>query len=284
MSAALITNGSTVVDTSYTVYDGTPSGNLSTLNRCTDSRSGGPGSSGKQSYSAGLGGAGDAVIINSNSTLALIDSTLGGYFMTLISGDKCVAPTNGSPPANTIFVTKNSDCLLGDGNACPATAGTAPMNVGPGTFDLIDPTIFWPAGGNPDFNDQLWIVEMQWQGTGSGGSFVPNGDFKYVPDPATHGGVITPIADFAQGLPLGANVQEWQQSTSYPYGAYVKHSLRMPGRYFPSRRRIFQYASSTNYTIGDLVIPGSNGDGVTTNTNLCLFKATITGTNFVECS
>lgn len=273
----LINNGATVTDSSYNVYGGVPSPNLSTATRCTDTRSGGTGSGGLQSYASGLGGAGDAVIINTNSTLALVSNGFGGYFVTLISGGTCHAPANGSPPANSVFITKNSDCFLGAGNACPSGAGTGPVNIGPGIFDTGDPKVFW-SNGNNDFSNGLWQVKIVFQGTGSGSSFAPNGDFKYSPDPASNGGVIVPTVDYEFGLPLGAQVLPRGTSTFYPYGAYVSYSLVLQGS--GGTPEVAQYVGTTPtaYSIGDIIVPGTNGDGVTTNPSGCAFKAQVGGT------
>lgn len=248
--SASCNNNATVFDTSYSTpaYGGTPSANLSPITRCTDARSAVDNLN--AAFTAGTGSSGVFENVNANSTIAGITVLGGQHYFTQLSGGACVAPTGA--PANSMFFTKAM-------NSVNPGSNSSTEDFGGGSFDATNPLLWWSGNTGSDIIVPTQVLKYTF-------TLGATPRFTY-----SHSGTAAVAdLDFVNGLPLGTNAPEWSAATgTYSFGAYVTHTLGAPGSTFPEYSLL---AASTTYNIGDVIVPGTAGDGNTTNPQGCMFK------------
>ena len=228
-------NNAIVYDTSY-VSHGEPSSRLSRILRCTDSASGG-GTSGLIGFSAGSGGAGSQILFNTNSTLLHLVTNGGGNAISLFNPSTMVC---GDPVTGKV-ITQDKD-LTNPGSSSQTA------NIGNGRFSLSNPALWYTFGKSADNTQNTRVVPLTFDTT--------SGTYT----------VGAPVADFIYGLPLGANVQEWQPTTAYTQGVYVKHTMTA-GEYFSP------WIANHSYNVGDILLPSATGNPLG-----CGFRVAVAGT------
>jgi hypothetical protein len=210
-------------------------------------------------------------LVNHNSTMAGIE-TASGEYITIIKNGQCVAPTYGGGPADVIsnpncgVTTECSIFITQAMNLSSPGTNTTTYNFGAPFMDLQDPSVAWLFGNTTtNTTSNLQIYKATFGGTNQHtATFVPDGSFTLAS---------TPTVDFQYALPV-TYAANWATSTSYAAGAYVIHQLVAPPN---AGAEFLQYAVNTAYHEGDIVVPGTNGDGVTTNPGQCMMVATVEG-------
>lgn len=261
-----------VTDNSYAIWLGQMDYN--TASRCT-----GPLSAQEfpnNYYAAGIGGSSLVSTVNANGTLAGIQ-TVGREFMTLISSaNQCVAPTYGGGPADVIanpstcnITTECSIFITQAMNLSHPGSNSATYNFGTPYADPTDPSVFWVYGDTTaNATSNLQVYKYTFNGTNQHlSNFIPDGSFTIA---------ASPTVDFQYALPVSWALQ-WAANTSYAAGVYVIHTLVAPPN---AGAEFLQYVTNTPtaYLGGDIIVPGTNGDGITSNSGECMFKAEKSGT------
>jgi hypothetical protein len=238
----LTKNGAIIQDTSF------PSGTSSKVMRCTDSAISPTNSD--FSFSAGLGGSGDASqLFNSNSTMLHFNNTGGAGFLTLFNPSTLVC---GNPVVGADF----GKAITADLNQTTPGSASTTFNFGGGTFDW-NATSLW-AGSCPAGTCSVWYSE------GTGTQIIPytisqtTGQFT----------VGSPIADFQYAIPLGSLVSAWQASHTYTLGQYVTYTLT-------SGQAPAWTANHSYSTLGTILQPATSPN----NSLNCAFKLSTVGTS-----
>jgi hypothetical protein len=217
--------------------------------------------------------------VNHNSTLAGLETTSGEY-ITIIKNGFCVAPTyqvSGEPAGGPHDVANNSACgvttecsilITQAMNLSNPGSNSTSFNFGAPFMDLQDPSVAWIYGTNTqNTTSNLWVNKAIFGGTNQHtASFVPDGSFTLA---------TTPTVDFQYALPVTYAPVYSTSPVAVAAGDYTIHQLIAP----PSANAEFlQYAPLTAYNAGDITVPGTNGDGVTTNPGACMYKVLVGGT------
>jgi len=253
-STGLYNNNATVQDTSYAAFGQTQ---FSPYIRCTDANSA-PGNQ-NTSFSAGLGGSRMGILFNSNDTLIRLVAASGGNPITYFHP---VAMKCGDPVTGAIITKGKNTASLNPSN-------TATQDFGGGEFSRTNPNLWYAYGKTADVTVGTQVTPYTISTTAG-----HEGEF-------TVGSTLT---DFAYGLPLGANIAEWQSSHSYAYGAYVQHTLVADTEYLTAA------ALWPNKALvqGDLTVsPGGCGfkvivAGTTGSSNLLPSSATCNWNNVTD--
>jgi hypothetical protein len=254
---ALINNNATATDSSYlghTNFDGTTFGNsalLSPITRLTDSVS----AQGRTNvnFTAGMGGSGVFTLTNTNTSLVRIDQNSLGlvcrFYTSGANKGHCAAPPSGwggTAPTSGIFITTGQL----SGGSCTSNC---PVNdFGANSFSLTDPTVLYTFG-NDAYDISTATTVTPYTINASTGVY----------------SVGSPLVDFQYGLPLGSNAPLWQANTSYPYGAYVTHTLTASE--MASGTGV--WTANTAYNLGDIVVSGGSGAGN------CMYRVIAAGTS-----
>lgn len=221
----LVNNGATVQDSSY------PSGTAAIVARCTDSTTTAS-TNPNQTKTAGLGGSGDAMqLVSANSTMALVQDSGGQGFLI---------PINAATPSCGAAITADKNLTN------PGSSSTA-YNFAAGSFDWINPAVWYTVGGNNDTSNTQCV------------SYTFNASNQFTVGPLW--------CDFQYALPLGSNVVAWQASHSYATGAYVTYTL--------TSGQAPDWSATTTYGsghLGDLIKPSIG------NPAGCAFKLIALGT------
>jgi hypothetical protein len=230
-------------------------------------------------WTAGKGGSSLIPLVNHNSTLAGLETTSGEY-ITIIKNGFCVAPTyqvSGEPAGGPHDVANNSACgvttecsilITQAMNLSNPGSNSTSFNFGAPFMDLQDPSVAWIYGTNTqNTTSNLWVNKAIFGGTNQHtASFVPDGSFTLA---------TTPTVDFQYALPVTYAPVYSTSPAAVAAGDYTIHQLIAP----PSANAEFlQYAPLTAYNAGDITVPGTNGDGVTTNPGACMYKVLVGGT------
>jgi hypothetical protein len=200
--------------------------------RCTDSVFV-PGKT-NSTFSAGLGGSGDAVqLFNATATATHFLDNGGSGFITMMD-----------PVGHTCGDSVLHKVVTADKNLTNPGSSSTSYNFAAGTFDWLNPNVWYTVDHNPDTGNQT-IGEKYTFANLSTGTFNDNGHF----------------VDFAFALPLGANVSAWQANHAYTAGTYIKFTASFPDW------------STGAHALGDLIVP------LTSNPSGCAFKVTLAGTS-----
>jgi hypothetical protein len=177
-------NNAIVTDTSY-VSHGFPTAQLSRIARCTDQFTMPTSGGNLKGSTAGLGGAGSAILWNVGSTLLHINSN-GGNSSVIVRFDPVTMTCSGA--------------ITADKNIISPGSATALAPFANGQFDLTDPAIYYSWSGTVVTKYHINPVD---------GTFYSLGV----------------LGDLGFGLPKGSLVSEWQPTTHYNLGDYVTHTM-----------------------------------------------------------
>ncbi len=224
-----LNNYATIYDTSYlghgmangvnTFGDATK---LSPVTRLTDTISKAVGGS-NDVFNAGQGGAGNARLTNTDTTLVGIGSVGGGsqqicrFNPTGTNKGFCSSnslagspawyynKTSGGtfPPSDSslLFITEGQNSTGSCNSNCVIT------DFGSISFDALNRNLLYTFGNSSDIQTATTVTPVN----------INPSTGQYT--------VGSPIVDFLYGMPVGANAPAWAASTSYAYGAYVTHQL-----------------------------------------------------------
>jgi len=227
-ATGLFKNDAIVYDTSYANGNAYVAGQtqFSPYIRCTDANS--QPDALNATYSTGLGGSGMGILFNADDTLIHMAATPGGNPIIQFDPVRMVC-------ASTVITQGQNSTQLRRTNL-------ATQDFGGGNFSLNDPGIWIASGITSDVKSQTAVTQYTF-------------DFSKSPIEFSVGPT---LADFAYGLPLGANISEWQPG-NYAYGAYVQHTLR-PGEYLDPAMLWSGSGTGAAVAVGDLTVsPGGCG-------------------------
>ncbi len=247
----LINNGATVYDTSFighTMWNGSIFSNsayLSPVTRLTDSTT----KNAAQSPMAGVGGNGNRILTNTDTSLVDIEITGNRNLCRFNTTTGHCSSTgwynNGSYSNTGILITTAQN------TATPCNSGCATTNFGVPEFSRV--------------NRQLDIVFGPMTGTSTTAQLAVY-PVTIVPETGAYT-IGSPVADFINALPVGSNAPNWAPNTSYSQGAYVTHVLTSAEM---SNGGVWQ--ASTAYNLGDI----SNNNGSVVD---CMYKVIKAGTS-----
>ena len=240
---ALTRTGNIFTDTSY------PSGTPSKVIRCTDA-SISP-SDTNNSFSAGLGGSGDAMqMFNVGDTLLRFNTASNGGRLVLF---------NPATLACGAVLTENLNL------SSPGSSGTSHNFGNAGSFDWSNPTIFYQFPGNGISGTAGSTQTLEYSINPVNGQFCTNGTYS-----SCSSGTGNIINDFIYSLPWNStnatNAPAWQADTSYSNGQYVTYTMQSSDSLRP-----FDWTTTTAYSLGDIIYPSVH------NSAGCAFKVTAAG-------
>jgi hypothetical protein len=212
-------NGAIVYDTSYLAH-GETFNHLSRIVRCTDQNFAPSSGSPLGGFSAGLGGAGSGILWNTNSTLIHVIGSSGSGEIALFNPSTLVC----------------NPAITADKNQTHPGSSSNLAAFGVGEFSQSNPSIWW-AGGVVGSDVLSNMVVTPYTINTSTGYY----------------SVGSTAEDSTFGMPVGANVAEWQASQSYAAGVYVKHTM------ISSEYKT--WAATTAFSQGDIIYPGAPNCG-----------------------